>query len=327
MTKLFPALLLAAMAAAPLGAAAQTKLRLTLQLPLTHHLGQNVESFKQEVERESGGEITIEIYPSAQLYKDSEVPQAVASGAIEMGVASLTQFAGTVPAVDVFYLPFLFDSEAKVKAATAPGSGIRKGIDDEILKTGTRVLWWQAFGNTIVLSKKDPIRLPEDLKGKKVRVFGRTIGDTVAALGGAPTMISGSEQFVAYQRGTVDVGMTGVTAVKSRKMYQVMDYLTVTNHADIEFIVLVNEKAWQSLTDKQREIMSKAGMRVESELRNKMAELEREALDAVRGEMKIIELSDAERDAWRKATQSVVDTFIERAGPLGVDLVSQARKL
>jgi len=46
--------------------AAEKTLRITLQLPLKHHLGQNLLNFKEEVERESGRSLKIEIYPSAQ---------------------------------------------------------------------------------------------------------------------------------------------------------------------------------------------------------------------------------------------------------------------
>ncbi|MDX1489143.1 MAG: TRAP transporter substrate-binding protein DctP, partial [Acidiferrobacterales bacterium] len=154
-------------------------LRITLQLPLKHHLGQNLLDFKSEVERETKGELKIEIYPSAQLYKDKEVPKAVATGAIEMGVASITRFAGTIPAVDIFYVPFLFPNSQLVAKATAPDGPIRGPLDAEILKTGARPLWWQAFGGAIILSKNAPIRLPEDMKGKKVRVFGKLLGEFV----------------------------------------------------------------------------------------------------------------------------------------------------
>ena len=41
--------------------------------------------------------------------------------------------------------------------------------------------------------------------------------------------------------------MTGVSGVKSRKLYEVMDTITVTNHADIEFIV-VDSDWWAGLT-------------------------------------------------------------------------------
>ena len=74
---------------------AETKMRITLQLPLKAHLGQNLLVFKKELESRS--DIKVEIYDSAQLYKDKEVPQAVGSGAIEAGVASITCLLYTSP--------------------------------------------------------------------------------------------------------------------------------------------------------------------------------------------------------------------------------------
>jgi C4-dicarboxylate-binding protein DctP len=313
-------------ALAPAADAAKV-VRITLQLPITHHLGKNLTAFKEEVERETKGEIKIEIYPASQLYKDSEVPQAVSSGGVEMGVASLAMFAGTIPAVDIFEVPFSFPTWDLVTKATAPGSPVRGPLDDAILKTGARVLWWQAYGGTILLSKGKPIVTPADMKDKKVRVFGKTLGEFVKSVGGVPASISGSEQILAYQRGTVDAGMTGVTAVDARKLYQVMDYLTVTNHADIEFIVLINEKTWQSLTDSERAVMTKAARRVETELRNEMGKLEQDSFNNVRDKMKIIELTPEQVKDWQKSTSSVIDIFVKSSGPLGKQLVEAAEKL
>ena len=306
---------------------AETTLRISLQLPLKHHLGQNLLQFKEQVEAASKGDLKIEIYPSAQLYKDKEVPSAVASGAIEMGVASLARFVGTVPAVDLFYVPFMFPSEQLVQKATAPGSSIRQPLDDAILSTGARVLWWQAYGGVALLSKGDPIVNPEDMQGKKVRVFGKTLGDFTRAVGGAPVVMSGSEQFLAYQRGTVDAGMTGVAAVMPRKLYQVMDNLTVTKHADIEFVVIINDKVWNNLDDLQRDIIASASRKVEIDLRQKMVQIEADALVESKKNMKVFELDDQQIAAWKKATSSVVDGYLESSGALGKQLVEAAKKL
>ena len=70
--------------------AADVTMRISLQLPMKSHLGQNLQLFKKEVEAKSNGSIEVQIYDSAQLYKDKEVPAAVGSGAIEAGVASPT---------------------------------------------------------------------------------------------------------------------------------------------------------------------------------------------------------------------------------------------
>ncbi len=307
--------------------AQETTLRISLQLPLKSHLGQNLVLFKDEVEKNSNGEIKVEIYDSAQLYKDKEVPAAVGSGSIEMGVASLTRFVGEVPAVDIFYMPFLFNTEEKVRVAVAPGSPVRGPIDEEILKTGSRALWWQAYGGAIMLSNGGPVKTPADMNGKKVRVFGKTLGDFVIATGGAPTLISGSEQYMAYQRGTVDAGMTGVSGVKSRSLWDVMDTITVTNHADIEFVVLVNETFWESLPEKHKEIIQAAAAVAEADVRDRVSQIETDAYAAAKENgMSVYVPSAEELDSWKAAAQPVYDKYRETTGALGEQLLGAAEQ-
>ncbi len=303
----------------------QVTARISLQLPLKSHLGQNLLLFKEEVEKNSNGDIKVEIYDSAQLYKDKEVPAAVGSGSIEMGVASLTRYVGDIPAVDVFYMPFLFNSEEKVRKAVAPGSEVRGPIDEAIKGTGSTVLWWQAYGGAILLSKGGPIRTPDDMKGKKVRVFGKTLGDFVTAVGGAPTLISGSEQYLAYQRGTVDIGMTGVSGVKSRKLWEVMDTITVTNHADIEFIVVANSDWWNGLSEAHRKVMMDAARKAELDVRDRVAQIEADAYAAAKENGMTVYYPTAEEiELWKKASASVYDSYRQKAGELGAKILSAA---
>ncbi|MEP3045321.1 MAG: TRAP transporter substrate-binding protein DctP [Roseibium sp.] len=308
--------------------AANTTLRISLQLPLKSHLGQNLVLFKEEVEKNSNGEIAVEIYDSAQLYKDKEVPAAVGSGAIEMGVASLTRYVGDIPAVDIFYQPFLFDSEDKVRAAVSPDSPVRGPLDAAIKDTGSTVLWWQAYGGAIMLSNGGPIKTPADMNGKKVRVFGKTLGDFVTASGGAPTLISGSEQYLAYQRGTVDIGMTGVSGVKSRKLWEVMDTITVTNHADIEFIVVVNTDFWNGLPDAHKAVIQAAAVTAENDVRNRVSEIEASAYAAAEENgMTVYKPTADEIAAWKGVSQPVYDAYGEKAGELGQNVMKAAKGL
>ena len=308
--------------------AAKTTLRITLQLPMKSHLGQNLLLFKNEIEKTSNGDIAVEIYDSAQLYKDKEVPQAVGSGAIEMGVASLTRFAGDIPAVDVFYLPFLFNSEELVRKATAKGSPVRGAIDEAILDTGNRVLWWQAYGGVVLLSNGAPIKTPADIKGKKVRVFGKTLGAWIEAAGGVPTSISGSEQYLAYQRGTVDVGMSGISGVKSRKLWEVMDTITRTNNADIEFIVVVNDKFWQSLPDEHKKLIEAAAAKADKTVRDEMSAFETDAFKlAETSGMSVYDPTPDEVAQWKADAQPVFDEFLAASGPLGKTVLDAAKAL
>lgn len=316
-----------ALGLAVLGGAGQAaeKMRISLQLPLKSHLGQNLLLFEKEVEARTGGAIDVEIYDSATLYKDKEVPAAVGSGAIEAGVASLTRYVGDAPVVDVFYMPFLFNSEDKVRAAVAEGSPVRTAIEAEVAKTGGQILYWQAYGGAIMLSNGGPIRTPADMKGKKVRVFGKTLGDFVTAAGGAPTLISGSEQYLAYQRGTVDVGMTGVSGVKSRKLWEVMDTITVTNHADIEFVVVVNTEWWNGLSPEIQAQIREAAEVAQEDVRNRVAEIEADAYAAAKEHgMTVVEISDSDLSAWKAVAQPVYDSYLAAAGDAGKAVLDAA---
>ena len=312
----------------PFAAHAETTIRVTLQLPEKHSLGQNWLAFKKIVEERSGGELKVQLFPSAQLYKDKQVPEAVGSGAIEAGSAFLGRFAGSVPAVEVINVPFLFDTEAKLRAATKSGSEIRKVLDAAVVKeTGAKVLWWQAFGRNIYLSKDKPIRTPADLKGKKVRTYGKILGWTVQALGGAPTLMSGSKQFLAYQQGAVDVGMTGAATIESRKLYEVMNHATLSYDSAVEFVALINNEFFEGLSKKNQDIILDAAATVEQQLRDYIYANESKVVDGVRSKINIIELTEAERAQWREATKGVGDRFAKERGEIAAQVIEMARAL
>ncbi len=313
----------AAIALTSVAAMAQTTIRVTLQLPETHSLGQNWNAFKQIIEAKSGGELEMELFPAAQLYKDKQVPEAVGSGAIEAGSAFLGRFAGSVPAVDVVNLPFFFGDEAHLRAAAAGGSAMRKLLDAAVLKeTGAKVLWWQAFGRNIYLSNGSPLRVPGDISGTTVRTYGKVLGWTIEALGGAPTLMSGSKQFLAYQQGAVDVGMTGTSAVESRKLYEVMDHMTLSYDSAIEFVAVINNDFFESLSAEHQKIILDAAAVVEQQLRDQVYSGEDGIVAGLRSKMTVVDLTDAERAQWSEATKGVIDQFIAAGGDTAAAVVA-----
>ena len=318
-----------ALIVAPVMASAET-IRVTLQLPETHSLGVNWQDFAKIVEEKSGGELKIQLFPSAQLFKDKEVPSAVGSGAVEAGSAFIGRFAGSVPAVDVVSIPFIFGDEAHIRSAVAPGSDLRKTIDSAILKeTNNKILWWQAFGRNVYLHNDSAIVTPADLTDKKVRTYGKVHGWTIQALGGAPTLMSGSKQFLAYQQGAVDVGMTGVSAVKSRSLYEVMDHMTLTFDSAIEFVAVINNDFYEGLSDEHKAIIDAASAEVEQKLRDQIYAEEAATVEEMKAKMSVVELTPEQRAEWVSSTASVVDRFVGETGETGaaaVDAVKAAMK-
>ena len=309
-------------------ALADRTLRLSLQVSVKHPIGANIVFFKQQVEKASDGKLKIEIYDSAQLYKGSEIPQAVGSGAVDMGLVLIDEYAGTIPAVGLFSVAFLFPSYEVLGKAADPSSPVRQEIDELIRKTGTRVMWWQDYGPIQLLSKGDPISEPAQMKGKKVRVLGKPSGDFINALGGIPVKIGGSEQFIAYQRGTVDIGMTGTTAIESRKLFEVMNSVTITNHAQTEFLVVMNDKLFNSMSAQEKKWIGDAALAAELKMR---AETKKDNLDSEqfikdKTSMKVINLTPAQVKSWQEAAKQAIEAYIKDAGPAGQRLVDEVRK-
>jgi len=297
--------------------AGERTLRFTTQLPAKNFATLNAVEFTQCVAGKT--DITIEMYDSAQLYRDKEVPQAVSSGAIDMGMTTTARFAGTIPAIEILYVPFAMGSREEILGHLAPGAKLRTLLDSELTKTGARPVYWMDYGTAVFVSKADnPIRKPADVEGMKVRVFGKTLGDFVTALGGAPTLTSGSEQFLAYQRGTVDAGMTGIGSVKSRKLYEVMDVVTRSEHAKIEFLMLINDGVWETLSGDEQTAMTECGLASEASLRASIAAIEADAAeDTIAKGKEVIEMTDADRAEWKAAAQPVVDAYLANSGELG----------
>jgi C4-dicarboxylate-binding protein DctP len=302
-------------------------LRLTLQLPLRTALGQNLVMFKEEVEAATKGEIEVQIFDSAQLVSDKDVPKAVGSGQLEMGVASLARFSSDVPAVDIFSLPFLFDTDEKRRAAVAPDSPVRRPIDEAIVsKLGCRVLWWQTYASTVLLSNGSPIREPRQIAGRKVRVFGKQLATWVSSLGGTPVAIAGSEQYLAYKHGTATIGITGLDSVKSGKLWEVMDTVNLVKIAATEFVVLINEKVLEEMTDEEREIVTTAAHKAEAKLRES-SQVERDIVDVlIQNKMNIYLPTPSEMAEWRKSNKAAREEFLKTSGELGRQVYEAAIK-
>jgi len=304
----------------PITAAAdQVKLRVTLQLPASNpFMGLSVVQFKEEVEKEANNEVLIEIFDRGKLYNDDQVVDAVRSGAIEMGVAGFHQVSRMLPALDIMELPFLFNFEALVRAATSPDSELRQLIDPAILEsTGMRVLWWQTIGPQIFFSKGEDVLDPARIKNKRIRVNSDTMATFTKHCGGTPVVLSVTQVHDALKNGTLDMAMISVTAAETRELWKVTDTITRTDHGLIEFLVTINEKSWQALSDSQRAIMVTAARRAERDVRARASQIEAKAYDFARGKgMKVYELTPDHVAEWRACGSEIIDNYMSNGGEL-----------
>jgi C4-dicarboxylate-binding protein DctP len=309
---------------------APVNIRLSTQNPPGAPTIQTLVHFKERVEAASNGSIKIEIYDSAKLYSDDGIAQAVTSGAVEMGYVNLARYASTIPAADIFQLPFLFNSETILSAARAPGSEIRTLIEKAVsAEAGSRVLWWVSQGQMVFLSHNGSVGNPDHFVGKTVRAAGPVSEAVITQCGGKPKDVTLTEVPQIYERREIDVGMHGVVTVASLKLWTVFDTVTRTNHASAQYVVAINDKFWQRLSGQQQAILTEAAHAADIEAVNQIASIEANAYKQIaeNGGAKVTGLSDEELMLWRICSSDVLTEFLERAGENGQQLLTAYGRL
>jgi len=143
--------------------AAHYNIKLAHNLPATKSslLHQAALKFKELVEKNSSGQLTVQIFPATQLGSDVSVAKKVQSGAVEMEIITANKLGAFYPAIDLYSLPFLmndFDIAARVFKES-----IHKAMISEMeKKTGLKAIAFVAQGFRNITNSKHPIEKPQD---------------------------------------------------------------------------------------------------------------------------------------------------------------------
>ncbi|VGO19182.1 Solute-binding protein [Pontiella sulfatireligans] len=228
------------------GRQGQLVLKLGHGLDTGHPVHKAMEFMKQRLEALSGGNVTIDIYPSSVLGSEKQCIEQLQSGALAMTKTSAAAMESFIPAMSVYGLPYIF------RDGTHYWSVLNGEIGRGMLRQGEskflRGLCYYDGGSRNFYTKEKPIRTPDDLKGLKIRVMeSKTAMDMVEAMGGAPTPIAWGELYSALAQGTVDGAENNPPSFTSNKHYEVCKHFTLDGHTRIPDMLLISSKVWKKL--------------------------------------------------------------------------------
>jgi tripartite ATP-independent transporter DctP family solute receptor len=213
--------------------------------------------FKELVEKNSKGQILVEIYPSGQLGSIPEEIQAVKSGAQQMNNTPVGEFVPYWPSLGAFDLPYLYrDLNHFLKVAEKFTSLIDQ--DEMASKTGLRIIGTR-IKTPRQLTTKFPVNKLEDIKGLKVRVSQSPISVALwKALGTVPTVLPVTELYTALATGAVDAQENPFETIYTNKFYEQVKYCALTAHKREIVPIIISEKFWRTLTPRQQKIIQNA---------------------------------------------------------------------
>ncbi len=220
------------------------------------YLVKPLENFIANVEKESKGKVKFKFFHTGQLYKGKEEFAALERGDIDMAAPNDLYLTGIVPETGISNLPFLWGTPASMQKSLDAGLW-SLGINEKFEKHNVKVIGTAAGGPYQIYSKGFNVLLPEDLKGHKWGVSGSTASKAIELMEGGPTTMSSGELYMALQRGTINGCTRPLITGLGRKLYEVVDHLSVTNMAYFTCVLAMNKEKWESLPRDVQDIMMK----------------------------------------------------------------------
>jgi len=324
MRKFLFAVAAAAFAFAPAVAEAQSPIIIKFSHVVANDTpkGKGALKFKELAEKYTDGKVKIEVYPNSSLYKDKEEIEALQLGSVQMLAPSTAKFAPLgIKEFEALDLPWLFKDEATYSKAMKGTVG--KWLFQKLETKGITGLAYWDNGFHMVSSNR-PLMKPEDFKGLKFRISGSKIADQYFRLmGSIPQIMAFSEVYQALQTGVVDGCENTPSNYLTQKFHEVQKHITVSNHAHLQYAVIVNSKFWNGLPADIREQLTKA-MNEATDYTNSIAAKDNEdSLAEIKksGKTTLHYLTDDQRAAWRKAMAPTYKWAKGRVGQEVLDLV------
>jgi tripartite ATP-independent transporter DctP family solute receptor len=281
--------------------------------PHKHFIAASSLEIKDYVERHTNGGISVEIYPANQLGTMRAIVNATKLGTIQGATCYSAVATMFLPEVELIYIPFVFSSP-EVTWRVFDGWFGRKLENLWIERTGLLPLYQADNGGMRAFGmRKRQIYKPADLKGLKIRTpQSESIRIFVESLGAAPAMIDWTELYSAAETGVVD-GFEVPTAVLMFKLYEVIEYASITGHTwDMTFL-LINRKWFKGLPEHYRKVVIEAGRHAKTVNRGMSELLAAEIVQELKKRKVEVYTADAAvQDEFRKITQKPVEDYIRK---------------
>ena len=312
-------------------AAQEVTLKLHQFLPAQANVPKLVlDVWADEVEKDSGGRIKVERYPSMQLGgKPPELMDQAIDGVADVVWTVVGYTPGRYPRTEVFELPFMMTNAEDASCAYA------KMFDKHMKDTefqNLKIVGTWVHGPGLIHSSR-PVRKVADMAGLKVRGASRTVTNMLEKLGATSVGMPVPAVPEALSKGVIDATTIPWEVTAALKVPEL-----VKNHTEfgdralytVTFVLAMNKAKYDALPDDLKKVIDDnsgqnfsqfAGM-TQASADGPSRKLAEDAGNT------IITLSQDEVDEWKAAAEPVIAEWIESVKGKGVDgqaLIDEAR--
>lgn len=271
----------------------------------------------------SGDRHQIRVFHSRQLGEEKETIEQTRVGAIDLNRTNVALIGAFVPAMNVLAMPFLFRSiEHMQKVLDGP---IGTAILDSFEPYGFVGLTFYDSGARSIYNSVRPIRSIADMKGLRLRVQqSELMSDMIKALGANPIELPYGQVRTGLATKLIDGAENNWPSYVTTDHYKYAGYYTLTEHTMSPEVLVMSQKAWDSLSSEDRKIFREAAIESSHFMRERWKALEeRSRRQAESAGVTII------TDFDRKPFEAAMDgTYAKaRRDPAAAELIERIRRV
>ena len=281
-------------------------------LPDGNFMVQNAKRFAEEVAKETGGEVIINVRPGGSLgFKGPEQLRAVRDGMVPMADILLSQQIGDDAFFGVEGVPFLVSSQEDLKTLH---NFVRPEFEKiTATKYNQKILYMVPSPGQYLFLKIRTDKV-EGLKNIKIRGADKMTVDTVTAIGMAGVLIPFGELIPALASGRVEGVATSATTGVDAKFWEFMKYVYSTNHTWSTNMVNINLNTWKRIPEKHQKTIEAIAARLEPEFWQVSTNADEESLKKLTANgMEVVPISPEMMTDMQKQAAPLLDAYLKRA--------------
>jgi tripartite ATP-independent transporter DctP family solute receptor len=213
-----------------------------------------------DIRDQTGGRVETRVYAQNNSIPGSD-PQALrmlVTGEIDFFTLMGGVLDRVVPATSVQDMPFAFRSAEHAHHAMDGPLGAY--LREEMEAHGVHGFAVGAFDNGMrqISITTRPVVVPADLIGIRMRTpDAPLIADTFRAFGAEPVTVNSADIYAALESGKVDAQENPLALIELFKLYEVVGYISVTNHIWSGFNELAHLRTWKRLPDDIKHVIER----------------------------------------------------------------------
>ncbi|MDP3342203.1 TRAP transporter substrate-binding protein [Frigidibacter sp.] len=303
-------------------------LKVSSYLPPNHTFNQALGLWSEELSEKTGGELSLEVFPAAQLGPPPRQFDLVTSGAADMAIILHSATPGRFPMTELAGLPLSHPAEGDASAVSS--RRLTELAPDYLAAEhpGTRILWMAVTPPLKVHFRDRKPTSVSDLSGLRVRYAGTIWQQIIEAVGASPLPVPPGETADALSKGVIDAAAFPFEATKSFDLGPVTKFSMEPGLASASFAVVISDSAYARLTPEQQALVVETTGPERAAWFGAMWDAgEAEGRDyMVENGVEILSLPDAEQEKLRAAISPIVDSAVAATGGRGAEFLADYMK-